>query len=212
MKSLEIKNVKKLMNDLFGGRAFDNFLVTQVKLSCMNNVEINGKINKSFLNEEEIEMLNGREYSLWSELKYLVFDVIKGKRLPKSMIIDLKLGDNLTEKVLEAAGGSFSKKDVAGLYMSLRFENNVLIAVSGTSMATFTMDKSVDRTWDSKMTIMLSGYLENIGNQGAASGEFASAANVNDYPSISSEADKYAEDISEEEFEREEAELEKMYV
>ena len=59
MKSLEIKNVKKLMNDLFGGRAFDNFLVTQVKLSCMNNVEINGKINKSFLNEEEIEISSG---------------------------------------------------------------------------------------------------------------------------------------------------------
>ena len=42
----------------------------------------------------------------------------------------------------------FSSADVQGLYLNIRFEDGLLQCVTGTSLKTFSMDKSLEKLWD----------------------------------------------------------------
>ena len=42
----------------------------------------------------------------------------------------------------------FTVDQIAGLYMNVRYENNALHCITGTSLHVFTLDKQIDYEWD----------------------------------------------------------------
>lgn len=42
----------------------------------------------------------------------------------------------------------FPTEHISGLYMNVRYEDNVMYCVTGTSLTVFTMDKRVEQQWD----------------------------------------------------------------
>ena len=42
--------------------------------------------------------------------------------------------------------------DVFGLYLNLQYDGSHVTCTTGTSLRTFTMDKSLDRVWDEMVT------------------------------------------------------------
>lgn len=159
MISFKIDQTKDFMNKLLLQEAFDAFLVKEATISTFQTLHIDGKRNKDFYNNEELEELGTDiDYVKWSEIKPLCFQAIKGKKTPLFFKFIFKLSEKNTEKFLLQTGLSFTPADISGLFLNIIFENNEIHCISGTALTIFTMDKSLDDEWDA----MVERYLKQL--------------------------------------------------
>lgn len=143
MVALKITDVKNFMSLLFAGVAFDNFLFVEGDVSTAIDYHLEGKVNMNFYTDEELEELKVEEYQTWGATKGIITQMIKGKRLPVSMKLVLK---------------KIGSGDLTYL-LNIRFDSNALIAVTGTTRAVFTLDKTGESEWDENMK----GFLKRNG-------------------------------------------------
>lgn len=151
MISLKILDVKILMSSLLVQNVFDTFLLSELELTTYNQFKISGRLNRSWYSSEELEQLDERQYSKWSEIKPFAYQLIKGNKTPTAFKIVFLLPSEEVKELINNMGNSFSASDIDGLFMNLRYEKGVLHIITGTSMKTFTLDKSLEQEWDSKV-------------------------------------------------------------
>lgn len=145
MRSISIEDVKTFMSDLLVGNDFDDYMVTEVSISTYNTFNIDGHINKNFYSEEEYNDLPNKEASVWKDLKPLCFELIKGKKTPsKFKIIFMKT--------------PLENEAVDALFLNVKYETGALTCITGASMKTFSMDKTVESVWDDEVEGMLKKY------------------------------------------------------
>lgn len=145
MRSIIIEDVKSFMSDLLVGNIFDNYLVTEVSISTFNNFNIDGHINRSFFSEEEYANLEEKEASSWKDLKPTCFELIKGKKTPTKFRIVFMKRPELNDSI-------------DAVFLNVKFESGALTCITGASMKTFSMDKSVENSWDDEIEGFLSKY------------------------------------------------------
>ena len=155
MVSLKVVDVKACMNKLLLQNVFDNFLVSEVEVNMANRHVIQGELNKSFLSNDELEALNGRQYSTWSEIRPMVLQLMNGNRTPTSFKMVFSLSKSNTEHVIEKNGLPFRYEDLGGLFLNIRFDSNGLYFITGTSIKVFTLDKTLDQVWDKDVRTFL---------------------------------------------------------
>lgn len=148
MVALKIDDLKDFTKKLFIGETFDSFLAREVNIITFNHFSIDGKVRSGYYSEEEQELLKIERYSPWKTLRPFCFSLIKGNKLPESFFIVLQLSQEKTERFLSDKNISFPIDQVNGLYMNIRYEEQVLMCITGTSVAQFTLDKSLEREWD----------------------------------------------------------------
>lgn len=148
MISLKILDVKSFMGSLLIQKVFDNFLLSEAEVTTYAHFSVDGKLNTQFFNEDEKEELNGRKYTRWVDIKPYIFSLIKGNKLPLSIKIVMVLSSENTEKLLLQSGAALHKENVNGLFLNIRYEKENLIITTGTSISTFTLDKTLDYSWD----------------------------------------------------------------
>lgn len=158
MISLKVLDVKTFMSNLLIQQVFDNFLLSELNIMTYNYFSISGRLNQEWYQTEELEELNGREYSLWSEIRPIAYGLIKGNRTPQSFKIVLLLSKENTLKILERNGSKFRQEDVNGLFLNIRYEQNMLHLITGVSVKTFTMDKSLEHEWDADVKTFLKHF------------------------------------------------------
>ena len=81
-------------------------------------------------------------------MKPFCFSLIKGKRLPGSFKIVMQMPKEDTERFLSERKIPFTSNEVKGLYINIRYEEERLTCVTGTSVSVFTLDKTLDQEWD----------------------------------------------------------------
>ncbi len=129
MVSLEIEDVKEFMGQLFHSDSmFDTFDVHDIKVQTLYLTTISGRVNTKWLDTEE----EAGEFVHWSDVRPIVFQLIKGKKTPQSMVL------NFT-KILEAGNRGA---------LQVRYEENGLRLITGYSMAEFSLDKTKEQDWD----------------------------------------------------------------
>jgi hypothetical protein len=158
MISLKVIDVKAFMSSLLVHNVFDNFLLSELDIGTFNQFHISGKINEDYYSTDELEILGGRKYSVWSEVKPTAFSLLKGNKLPLSIRIVFLLSPSNTENVLKKSGLSIPISDINGLFLNIRYDKGILSLVTGTSIKTFTMDKSLEHEWDSNVKTFLKHY------------------------------------------------------
>ena len=136
-------NAKISMAHLLLKSAFHNFSFIEGEVTTFNKYHIDGRLHKEFFDEEP-----DREYSCWKEVQEYFFSVIRGKRTPLSFKIILSLARDDFPSFLSSCNLPFRPEDIQGLYLNLRYSENQLRCITGTSMNTFTMDKSLEQEWD----------------------------------------------------------------
>lgn len=142
MIALKLKNTKNFMTRLLLSDTFDNFLFIEGEIVTFNTFTIDGYIQKGFYEES----MDG--YSSWKQLRELCFSIIKGKRTPLSFRFVFSLSPENIARLIEQKGLDFQAADVQGLYLNIRFDGARLQCITGTSLNTFSMDKSLEREWD----------------------------------------------------------------
>ena len=142
MIALKLKNTKNFMTHLLLSDTFDNFLFIEGEIVTFNTFTIDGYIQKGFY-EESMDV-----YSSWKQLRELCFSIIKGKRTPLSFRFVFSLSPENIARLIEQKELDFQATDVQGLYLNIRFDGARLQCITGTSLNTFSMDKSLEREWD----------------------------------------------------------------
>lgn len=149
MISLKINNTKAFMNHMLLQNTFDHFWVKEASIETFYTITIDGSRKKDFYTPEELEEANTfTQLITWAECKNICLEMMKGKKVPLSFHFVLKLSPKNTEKIISATDTALTTLDVSGLYLNISFENAGVTAITGTSLNTFTMDKSVDHAWD----------------------------------------------------------------
>ena len=151
MKQIIIEDVKKLTELLFIKDAFDRFLVCEAHFVTGITVELDGILNTDYYDSDEAASLPDQTTAAWKAMKGLCFQIIKGKKLPKRFQIVLKLAPTDISSWLMKNGLVEAPESVKGLFLTLRYENQQLSCTSGTALSVFTMDKTLEQTWDRQM-------------------------------------------------------------
>ncbi|MSS64267.1 DUF5721 family protein [Velocimicrobium porci] len=143
------------MSKLLIGEVFDTFWMTELEILTSNQYKINGHLNQSWYDQQELELLGAREYAKWKEMKPLAFQIIKGNKTPQVLKVVFMYPKKGIFHFLEEIKSSFKEDQIEGLFLNIRYENNNLTIVTGTSIAVFSMDKSLEKEWDEKVKVFL---------------------------------------------------------
>ena len=139
---------KLLMTDIF-----DAFELSEASITTFVSFRIDGSFHADYFGTQDEAGLPAEEGSLvlWKRVRPFFFDLTRGKNTPLSFRIIFRLAPHNTEKLLQQTGISLSADDVSGLFLNIRFDENGLFCVSGTSVRVFTLDKTLDQAWDNML-------------------------------------------------------------
>jgi len=160
MIGIQIEDTKLFMNNLFKEVTFDNFEMVSVNLKTIITYEIDGLINKSYLNQEEPSEVNGTIYMPWSQHKTNVFQLIKGSRSPLFFKIVFTLSKQGTKAILDKL--NMDDQLVQGFFINIIYEHPTLKLMTGTNYKTFTMDKSIEQYFDQSIQKFLNKHNINF--------------------------------------------------
>lgn len=154
MIALELTDIKDFMNKLLRSEVFDHFLLQEAMITSSATYTINGQITKGFYSDEEIAELHleGCRFLPFSLLKGNCFDLIKGKKTPSAFRFVFLLSPTNMEKTIAAVGSSYKPSDVTGMYINLKYQNQLLSLTTGIAYNVFSTDKTLESEWD-KMVI-----------------------------------------------------------
>ena len=134
---------KVCMSHLLLKSTFDTFSLIEGEVTTFNRFQVDGRIHKDFFDEAPES-----EYSNWGEVRDFFFQVIRGKKTPLNFKFILSLAKDQFESFLSDHDLTYHPEEIQGLYLNFRYDGLVLQCITGTSMNTFTMDKSVEKAWD----------------------------------------------------------------
>lgn len=150
MIALELTDVKDFMNKLLRSEVFDHFLMQEAVITAAATYTINGQITKGFYSDEELELLHleGCRFLPFSMLRTNCFDLIKGKKTPSAFRFVFLLSPKNMKNTISAVGSSYTASDVTGMYINLKYQNQMLVLTTGIAYNIFSTDKTLENEWD----------------------------------------------------------------
>jgi hypothetical protein len=157
MLALELTNIKDFMNKFLRSEIFDHFLLQEGVITSAASYVIDGRVTRGFYSNEELEELGIRGYAFlpYAMLRTNCFDLIKGKKTPASFKFVLMLSPENLERTLESIGSGFSTDDVTGVFLNIRYQNQMLTLTTGVSYRIFSTDRTLDVEWDRLVKVFL---------------------------------------------------------
>lgn len=151
MLSEQVSDIKLFMTQLLKDTMFDNFQLCEATIQTGCSYTIDGHLNLVFYNSDELEILDQRTYALWSEVKPLAFDMIKGTHTPLSFKIVMMLAPSNVSKLVTQNNLPIHPEDISGLYLNILYDRSTLTLTSGVALKVFTLDKSIEHIWDENL-------------------------------------------------------------
>ncbi len=135
---------KSCMQHLLLKSTFDSFSMIEGDITTCNTFKIDGYLHKSFF-EEAPE----KDYSSWGDMRAFCFHIIRGKRTPLNFRLILSLPrDKFADFLARHEITGISPADIQGLYLNIKYDGTSLQCTTGTSLNLFTLDKTLEDTWD----------------------------------------------------------------
>ena len=160
MKAFLIPETGDFMRKLLLQSVFDKFELVEGEVATMVTWSIDGSLKKEFFEntgDEEDDAAGtadagdaaaARTYCLWGDVKPVVYEMIKGKKLPVRFSFVLRLSEENTRWLLEKYQLLSLRDSLSGLFLNIRYQNRKLSCITGLSYKSFVMDKSLDKVWD----------------------------------------------------------------
>ncbi len=146
MISIHIEEIKEFMNRLLVGSMFDDFYLYEAVIKTAASFHIDGKLNKDFFDNEEFT--ENREYLIWKEEKELVYQMIRGKKLPLSFKIIFMADNERKSNFIKNTGLNITEEEIKALNLNVYYDRQGLYVTTGVSLKTFILDKTVEHAWD----------------------------------------------------------------
>lgn len=148
MIALQVEDIREFTKQLFMAETFDRFLVQEARVVTFSAFSVDGRLHQDFFTDEELEQARLEDYATWQMIRPFCFSLIKGKKLPESFHIILRLPPQGAVRFMAEHAPSLREDENVGLYINVRYEDKMLYCVTGVSLSQFTLDKSLERAWD----------------------------------------------------------------
>ncbi|TCK90622.1 hypothetical protein EDC19_2391 [Natranaerovirga hydrolytica] len=148
MISLRAVEIKDFMEKLFKSHLFDDYNVSNVDIATFTNFNITGTLNKQYFDTGELETLDTQELIQWCKVKNIVFTIIKGQKPPLSLKIIFSLPPEKIHKFIAYHHLDIATDQIDGLFLNIKYSDNILTCTTGTSLKIFTLDKTIEQLWD----------------------------------------------------------------
>lgn len=145
---LRMEDMKDFTTKLLLRNTFDTFCLSKASITTGTTLNLDGHINKSYYDDIDTkDEYATRTYAYWSECKELAFSRIKGKRLPLSFQFVMVANEQVTA-TLCARSNQYTPEQIAGLFLNIQYDGTTITCITGTSLHTFTLDKTMEQIWD----------------------------------------------------------------
>lgn len=136
---------KSCMAHLLLKETFDSFTFIEGDITTFNKFHMDGYLQKGFFDEAP-----EADYSTWKDVRELCFSIIRGKRSPLDFKIVLALPEEKLIQFLQEhkLDSTYRPEEIQGLYLNFRYDGSILQCITGTSLRSFRMEKSLEREWD----------------------------------------------------------------
>ncbi len=153
MRTFQIQDKKTFMTKLLMDTTFDAFLLSEASITTYATFQIDGTFHPEFLSREEQDRLADEKsgYTLWKRVRPFFFDLTKGKNTPLRFRIVLRLAPRNVDKLLAQNGLQIPGEQISGLFMNIQFDGSSLICTSGVSLQVFSLDRTLEYTWDDNL-------------------------------------------------------------
>lgn len=150
MLALQITALKPFMNALLLGELFDSFLLEKADIDTAVSYSVDGRLHKDFFPPEEREdkSLHPYDFAAWTDMKGLCLDLIKGKRTPLRFQFVFHLKPAAVASILEKGNAASSLSLIQAFVLTVRFDGEKALLLTGTSFSSFVPDKEPERLWD----------------------------------------------------------------
>lgn len=148
--------------------AFDQFLLHEAVIMMGNTYTIDGHINRDFYSPDDIDILrqqaldNGHVFSeemtRWEASKNFCYEFIKGKKTPLSFRITFCLAPENLNRFLSGLDTSISSDQINSLNVNIKYDGSALTCTTAVSLKIFTMDKSLEHSWDEMFSRFLTAH------------------------------------------------------
>lgn len=136
-------DTKKCMSSLLLSEAFDHLFFIEGEITTFGKFTMDGYMQKDFFEEPPQQ-----SHAFWKDIRPYCFSLIKGKRTPLGFRFIFSLsGDNIPA-FLEEHRLDFTPQEIQGLFLNFRFDGSRLSCTTGVSVSKFTLDKTLEQTWD----------------------------------------------------------------
>ena len=165
------------MQKLLATDTFDTFQVTEATVTTFVTFSISGRLHSGYYDTQELrekqeaaeeqgnlplkaEQEGGGQsiqsgWAVWKQIRPFVYEIIRGKKPPLNYRIVLRLADYNVEKLIRQTGLSVSPSQVSGLFLNISGQGQEVHVVTGTSLAVFTPDRTLDQVWDGMVEKLL---------------------------------------------------------
>ena len=155
MLALTLPDQSIFMQEMINGTLFDHFLCSKVVLHHNVDYVIDGRYNLDFFDSDERAQKEAQQYCSWTECRSIIFQMMKGSRLPQSFQIVLAATRESMEKLLEKSPGTLTIDQVEGLFLNINYQNHTLHLTTGSSYSVYTMDRSLDQLFEEAVVKLL---------------------------------------------------------
>ena len=145
MLNIEITETKNFVKKLLMEPVFDTFLLVEAYVRSDVSYTIDGRLNPSFFDTEELEEMTSKTYTTWGA-------VIKGNKLPLNFKIVLILSDANINRIIEQNHLNLTTSDIANLSLNIYFDGEKISLTTMASMNIFSMDKTLANIWDANVS------------------------------------------------------------
>ena len=152
MFSMEITNIPGFMNHLLSKDTFDHFLTVEASIRMAVTYQIDGSWNKDFFDSEEVP---SSPYASWKEVRAIVYQIVKGRRLPSSMKIVLSLPEAYLNYLFGTPGEGDFRDSISGVHLNILYSPKSLKVTSGIAGHSFLMDRRPEQLADEALKSFL---------------------------------------------------------
>ena len=147
MIALQIQDKKKMLQVLLESASFDTFLMQEVSVIRDSSLFLEGRIHPEYQAQQDPVQTEGADFVPWHNIRTLLASYI-GKEFPLSFKFVLQAPAAYTQNLLKNAAFTGDPSTVKGLILTFRYEQEHLTCLTGISLTTFSMDKSIETLWD----------------------------------------------------------------
>lgn len=147
MIALQIQDKKKMLQVLLESTSFDTFLMQEVSVIRDSSLFLEGRIHPEYQAQQDPVQAEGTDFVPWHSVRMLLASYI-GKDFPLSFKFVLQAPAAYTQNLLKNAAFTGDPSTVKGLILTFRYEQEHLTCLTGISLTTFSMDKSIETLWD----------------------------------------------------------------
>lgn len=147
MIALQIQDKKKMLQVLLESTSFDTFLMQEVSVIRDSSLFLEGRIHPEYQAQQDPVQTEGADFVPWHNVRMLLASYI-GKEFPLSFKFVLQAPAAYTQNLLKNAAFTGDPSTVKGLILTFRYEQEHLTCLTGISLTTFSMDKTIETLWD----------------------------------------------------------------